>query len=273
LPALACLKKAITDWNCYTGVNWILGNDINLAATAADGISNIYFSNSGFPNNDVIMVTTRQLLTTCNNTDAYTYEADINIRQNLSFGTSWTYDTTHNLVSGNVAYFYDAILHELGHAHLLNHVNDPSDLMYWQQINQRVKITSASSTLDGAFDVTSASQIANTCGFTTFFKGVIGCIDSTLGVPTISENEHKISVFPNPAGSGNITIAYQLNNNAVVQLKIMDCTGREVMALTNEKKSAGTYKKQLNIDALAKGIYLFIANINEEYQTIKFIKL
>ena len=272
--ALACVKKAITAWNCYTGVNWILGSEINMAVSNDDGISNIYFSNSNFPTADAIMVTQVQKLTTCNtNTDAYTYEADINIRQNLSFGQTWSYDTTNNELSGNFAYFYDAILHELGHVHLLNHVNDPSDLMYYDQTNQRVGITSGAPTLHGAFNVINRSQAANTCSFITLLTNTISCVDPTYGVPVISNNIYKLNVFPDPASSGDITISYQLNKNAFVQLKITDCTGREVIVFNNEKKSVGTYIEKLNVDGLAKGIYLFMANIDGEYQAIKFIKL
>jgi hypothetical protein len=250
----------------------------------ADGISVIYFSNSNnsdFQNNNKLMVThSHYLCPDINDSVAFSEEADINIRMDLSSGKTWSYDTTAHPVSGNIEYFYNAILHELGHAHLLGHVNDASALMYRAGSNsQRKDITSASSTLYGAFDVINTSM-ANApsvfgCGsYGGLITSTIGCIDHTLGVSSISENQYKLNVFPNPASIGDITIVYQLNNNAFVQFKIMDCTGREVIVLnTNKNKSAGTYKEQVNIDALAEGIYLFIANINGEYQTVKFIKL
>jgi hypothetical protein len=45
------------------------------------------------------------------------------------------------------------------------------------------------------------------------------------------------------------------------------------MTLSNEHKPPGTYTEQINIDAFARGIYLFVANISGEFHTIKFIKL
>jgi hypothetical protein len=101
------------------------------------------------------------------------------------------------------------------------------------------------------------------------------CKDNTLGIPpVISGNSYNyLNLFPNPINSGEITITYQLNNNTNIQFKILDCIGRVVMNLDNENKTAGTYSEQVNIDALADGIYLFNANINGEYKTIKFIKL
>lgn len=284
--ALICVKYAIAQWNCYTGVNWILGSDTVVTPSMqnkADGISVIYFSNSNnsdFQNNNKLMVThSHYLCPDITDSVAFSEEADINIRMDLSSGKTWCYDTTAHPVSGNIEYFYNAILHELGHAHLLGHVNDASALMYRAGSNsQRKDITSASSTLYGAFDVINTSM-ANApsifgCGsYGGLITSTIGCIDHTLGVSAISKNQYKLNIFPNPASIGDITIVCQLNNIAVVQFKIMDCTGREVMMLNNEKKSAGTYTEHINIDALAKGIYLFIANINGEYQTVKFIKL
>ena len=58
-----------------------------------------------------------------------------------------------------------------------------------------------------------------------------------------------------------------------MQFKIFDYSGRVVMILNDEKKSIGTYSEQVNINALADGVYLFTANINGKNQTIKFIKL
>jgi hypothetical protein len=45
------------------------------------------------------------------------------------------------------------------------------------------------------------------------------------------------------------------------------------MVLQDEHKSPGIYTEQINIDAFARGVYLFVANINGEFHTIKFIKL
>ncbi len=277
--AKICINKAIQVWNCYTGVNWVLGNDttVNVALPPlTNGVSVIYFSNGNFPSDSTLMVTFLQNQNPCHsNTNAFIKEADINIRQDLipAGYATWNYDdSTLNNATGNVAYFYDAILHELGHAFLLNHVNNPGDLMYWQQTNQRVNLFSGSA-LSGAFDVTAASQIANTCGDSIFIKGTIGCIDSTLSIPFILNNEYNFDIFPNPSDGGYITIAYQINNSAYVQFKIMDYTGRELLAQSKEKKSAGTYSELININDFAKGVYIFIININEKYKTVKFIKL
>jgi hypothetical protein len=281
--AKACIKKAIKEWNCYTGVNWKLGPDTTLAKTKQDKISNIYFTDT-FPYNNILMATKPWYLT---NTDydaidsiTFTDEADISINNSIN----WSYDTTGTFTDS--VYFYDVILHELGHAHGLGHINDTKSLMYWNESAwvQRVNITSGSTypgpaSLLGGLDMVSTS-VAHTpaslggCPFTMLVQSTINCKDPTLNIPVISENvNNNLNLYPNPINSGYITIAYQLNNNTNIQFKILDCTGRVVINLDNEHKVAGTYTEQVNIDALVDGIYLFTANINGIYKTIKFIKL
>jgi len=113
----------------------------------------------------------------------------------------------------------------------------------------------------------------NTIRVTLFENKGESCSYFNLSAPSILENEYKLNVFPNPSSIGEITISYQLNKYSDVKFKIMDYTGRNVMVLNNEKKSAGIYAEQVNISQLAAGVYLLITNINGEYQTIKLIKL
>ena len=98
------------------------------------------------------------------------------------------------------------------------------------------------------------------------------CKDPVLSIPDIPENVNNLNLYPNPTNNGEITIAYQLKENAYIQFKIFDCMGREVIKITDEHKTAGNYIKQINVDNIAEGVYLFTANINGKYQTIKFIK-
>jgi len=280
--ALACIAKAIRVWNCYTGVNWRLGDEINLASNADDGISNIYFSNSWGTNISTLMITYTERLGCYDtiNSVAFTNEADIKIRQDLSTlptSPTWSYDTTGAILASNQRSFYDAILHELGHAQRLQHVNNTSDIMYRNPVTGfRPSLTTTSSALAGAFNVvsTSAGTSPSTygCSYSTLVPSARNCIFASFGINTY-ENGNNLNVYPNPANDGEITIAYQLSKTATVQFKIVDYIGREIISLKQETKEQGKYTQQINISQLASGIYLLTANINGQYQSIKLIKL
>ncbi len=182
-------------------------------------------------------------------------------------------------------YFYNIILHELGHAHGLNHINDQASLMYYSTLYgaYRPEITDGMTypgpaTLLGALDMinTSAANSPSSIGcgsYNILVPSFRYCIDPTLGVPYVPDNPYNLVLFPNPINRWDINIAYQLTKNSTVQLKIEDAIGRVVLLLKNEQESPGTYGEKINIDALAAGIYFFTANINGEIQTIKFIKI
>jgi len=164
------------------------------------------------------------------------------------------------------------------YAHLLNHVDDTSSLMYYKFKNgRRVNILSGTwvgpQTLYGGFDVVSTdSAFTDGCKDGTLKNIPRSCRDATLDIPLVSENENNLTLYPNPS-SGNITVAYQLSANSDVQFKITDCIGRIVVLLPEKHETTGIYHEQIEVSTLAQGVYLFIANINGEFQTLKFIKL
>ncbi|HTB31782.1 MAG TPA: T9SS type A sorting domain-containing protein, partial [Bacteroidia bacterium] len=99
------------------------------------------------------------------------------------------------------------------------------------------------------------------------------CIDPTLSVSVIPDNSYSLNLFPNPINTGDLTIAYQLTQDSYIEFRILDCTGRVIMKLDDEHKTAGDYSQKVNISNLAGGVYLFTANINGQCQTIEFIKI
>jgi len=286
--AYACVKKAIVTWNCNTGVNWTMAGEAIVTSSMennSDGISYIFFSDNFPPSSSAAMITNRHTLNCTDLTDSFAFNNDADIRMRITLGNVipglvWNYDTTAlDTLAANEISFYDALLHELGHAHLLQHVNNVHALMDASVTAGGIRkdILSGTETLAGAMDVINTSVATlpnNSCGYSVIFVAPgSNCNPIGSGVPNILQNEYNFNIFPNPANQENIIVSYQLNKNAFVQFKIVDYTGRNVMLLDDEKKSAGTYSEHINISQLAEGIYLFIANINGEYQTIKLIKL
>jgi hypothetical protein len=62
--------------------------------------------------------------------------------------------------------------------------------------------------------------------------------------------------YPNPFNP-QTKIQYSLPENAFVQLKVYDMTGREVSMLTNENQVAGYYERTFNGRNLSSGVYFY----------------
>ncbi len=74
-----------------------------------------------------------------------------------------------------------------------------------------------------------------------------------IGVP---EKFELTQNYPNPFNPST-KIGYQLPNDGVVKLSVYDNSGKEVMTLLNEFKSAGYYSVDLNASSLSSGLYYY----------------
>ncbi|MEI7812546.1 MAG: T9SS type A sorting domain-containing protein [Ignavibacteria bacterium] len=62
--------------------------------------------------------------------------------------------------------------------------------------------------------------------------------------------------YPNPFNP-TTTISYSIPSNEKVSLKIFNLTGKEIAALVNEEKVAGTYKVTFDAGRLSSGVYFY----------------
>ncbi len=74
-----------------------------------------------------------------------------------------------------------------------------------------------------------------------------------IGVPDRFDLSHN---YPNPFNPST-RINFALPNDGKVSLKIYDMTGKEVMTLVNEVKSAGYYSVSFNASSLSSGVYFY----------------
>ncbi len=68
--------------------------------------------------------------------------------------------------------------------------------------------------------------------------------------------------YPNPFNPSTV-IKYQIPQNGLVILKVYDILGKEVAALVNEEKPAGSYEVNFNTSSLASGVYLYRLSVND----------
>jgi len=55
-----------------------------------------------------------------------------------------------------------------------------------------------------------------------------------------------------------------MQSHGITDVKIFDLVGREVSALVNERKGAGTYSVQWNVSGFSSGIYFYRLEANEK---------
>ncbi|MBN8570000.1 MAG: T9SS type A sorting domain-containing protein, partial [Ignavibacteria bacterium] len=76
--------------------------------------------------------------------------------------------------------------------------------------------------------------------------------------------------FPNPFNPST-TIQYSVPNDGLVQMRIYDISGREVMNLVNENKVAGNYEVKFNGANLSSGIYFYRIKAGEFVETKRMV--
>lgn len=78
--------------------------------------------------------------------------------------------------------------------------------------------------------------------------------------------------YPNPFNPAT-TFKYQIEMNCTVSLRIYDLLGREIAALVNERKPAGTYSVTWNASLVSSGVYYYRLQAGTFAETKKLILL
>lgn len=133
-------KRALQKWRCATGVNFTYTCDTSayncFNTQQNDSINLITLSSVCNISNPNVLAETSPLGSFCKSsttgkTVAYITDIDMRIRDNPIDG-NWYYGDTTAAIQSNQYDLETVILHELGHAHLLQHINDSTKLMYWK---------------------------------------------------------------------------------------------------------------------------------------------
>jgi hypothetical protein len=99
------------------------------------------------------------------------------------------------------------------------------------------------------------------------FLGTLVGVDDINMLPTnfaLSQN------YPNPFNP-NTSIAYELPKSGFISVKVYDLLGREVAALVNEFKQAGSYQITWKADNLGSGVYFYKMQAGSFTSTKKMI--
>jgi Secretion system C-terminal sorting domain/Matrixin len=263
---IACINKALKDWRCSTGINWYLDTQsTNVDTTKHDSISTIYFKPFPFvvgtPN--VIAQTFRNKMY-CNGVNSkMVYANDIDFQIDPNDTIDFFYDTTFTQsVQTGKHDFYHTILHELGHAALLEHCNQLNSIMYPFitpgpiPANQRKTFIGIDNVHGGQDVVNLSSTIsyANCNQSGNMIPSTTGNCAGTSGERGIEATQNNVlNIYPNPTND-LLNISYTINSNCMVKVQLINSIGQILKEVSNEQ-SIGSYTLTVDTKMFAKGIY------------------
>lgn len=91
-----------------------------------------------------------------------------------------------------------------------------------------------------------------------------------LGYNSIYKNDQSLSLYPNPS-KGHTRIAYNLDSNSDVEIKVLDLSGRTVDQFINESQIAGPYNHEYDFSHLNAGTYIIELNVNGASTTKRLV--
>lgn len=257
-----CVAKAIKDWRCSTAANWFLDSlttpvDIN----SIDSVNTIAIKH--FPNDTGIFMVTLAKIEICTQGNVSRgIVRDIDILINPSYLNVFHYDTTftQDIPTGKYD-FYHIILHELGHAMLLGHTNQSTDIMYFstppeQLQSERVFYIDYDNLDAGINVVTKSNNSTFNCnlGETIFYETSGNCTGGTSGERYLINNANNtLDIFPNPTND-LLNISYTLSTNSKIQIQLINSLGQIVKEVSNQQ-TEGTYTLNVDTKPFANGIY------------------
>jgi len=92
-----------------------------------------------------------------------------------------------------------------------------------------------------------------------FFMAAIIETDGVTATKELVIGNQRISLhdaFPNPT-NGQLTISYDLEKSAVIQIEIYSLTGQVIRQIDKNRLPAGQYQEQISTDNLATGTYFY----------------
>ena len=270
------IEKALRDWTCATGIHWLLGADTALIGNAVlnDSINYITFSSLGVDplNGSTVLAYTSNYAVNCINTKIAHTEIDLEISDIVN----WFCETlVNNSVPSGQRDVYAVILHELGHAHNLNHVINSNSIMnYAYNHNTRmIEIYNDNSSIQGGNWILNASMSISFLGCTAFDNIQLHpsplCDPLYFSVDNIYDYDF-IKLFPNPSSSIiNLQFKKIIRDN--VNIKISDIQGKIFIDKTVDN-TQNNNTIQLDIQELNTGIYFLSVKDGNKLLTYKIIK-
>lgn len=288
----AIVKKSLETWTCATGINWVIADTVTQQGLLYDGKSVIFLTDNLFQGDTILGVTKSNAIYLCadeltNKNFVYADETDIAFARykNIANQTpvNWFYDTTLTLdLENNDVDFYQTVIHELGHAHYLGHVNNTSDILGYLILpgpinaSNRLQLYTSFGSMDGGIHVTSENNLleVTSCGGTinnttpqyAQFCGDLGLFG--IKKPT---QEGSINLYPNPFNE-TLNLSFELDKVRDASFIVYDIFGRIVFNKDLGSKSNGLHTETIDLKSNSSGIYMIKVRLDEEIFNYKIVK-
>jgi len=258
----AVTEKAIRDWACQTGVNFKILYDDN--SQTANSLITFSGNITNFP--DKIAYTLPSLDPYCYQNAIIRHEIAVtSFEIEMNFNTPWDYDTTGNIANNKFSY-YSVLIHELGHAHQLDHVlNDNSELMRPTIALGQFR-TFSPNLFAGTDDVILYNQthIYNGCDYSPMVFGNPYCSTNSINEYDI---EDYFIIYPNPF-TNEFTIEFNTQNKERTEVIIYNVVGKVVYQSTQNNQNTIT----INLENISKGTYIVAIKTNNEIVSKRLVK-
>lgn len=251
--AVSVFEKSLRDWRCASLINWTVGSDTAITEIATDKIS-IVFWDSLPPG---VIGQTMVHIAFCKDeaTGLFYYhvpEVDIVFSNTANFH----YDTIA-APAANQDDFYSITLHELGHAHLLQHIIRPGFLMDFQIALGSTIRTIHPEMLTGARRAIDTSTVSHNVNCFLPHVPIQPGNCNTLNAHASSLNfSGSVYVFPNPTND-KVNVQVKASQPVgLVDVQLIDVYGKVLQSETVFLQPSTVTDLKMNTHDLPDGYYL-----------------
>jgi hypothetical protein len=98
-------------------------------------------------------------------------------------------------------------------------------------------------------------MVSNVCGSITSYIITLR-VQNDVGISEIQNSRINVHCYPNPV-NGVLSIEYRVSGKGLINLKIYDIMGRELVTLRKEENDRGSYTVKYDTQALRSGVYIY----------------
>ena len=248
--ALNTLNYAIDNWVCNTGIKMSVDNTQTTTALNVDndGISSLYFDSTM---SSTVLGIMKVNIGTCSSTGRrYIVDLDFAINPNVNF------NYTLNPSSSSEIDFYSVVLHELGHARNMLHVNNPNKVMHSSITFGQNRRTLHQHEIETGLWIQNDSETIQTCNKPLMTAG------TCLNLSNENFESNELTYYPNPT-QNMVTI-----DSAFENIKVYNALEQEVITKTQQTNN----QTIVDLSSFANGIYFIKLKNDTTEKTIKIIK-